>query len=108
MDKMGEISELQKLIEEFANERDWNRYHTAKNLALALGSEIGELQAEFRWLDESESLTEEKIEKIKNEIADVGIFLLRIADVMKIDLNKAVRDKLAINSKRELNGPNFK
>lgn len=108
MDKMGEIAELQKLIEEFANERDWNKYHTAKNLALALGSEIGELQAEFRWLDESESLTEEKIEKIKHEIADVGIFLLRIADVLKIDLNKAVRDKLAINSKRKLNGPNFK
>jgi NTP pyrophosphatase (non-canonical NTP hydrolase) len=104
---MGEIQDLQKLIEEFAKERDWEKYHTAKNLVLALGSEIGELQAEFRWLMDNEELTEEKLEKIKNEIADVGIFLLRIADILKIDLNETIRKKIKINSNRIVRGTDF-
>ena len=104
---MGEIEELQKLIEDFANKRDWGKYHTAKNLALALGSEVGELQAEFRWLSENENLTEEKFNSIKDEIADVSIFLLRLSQVLKIDLSQAVRDKLRANEKRSLDGPNF-
>ena len=104
---MGEIEELQKLIEDFANKRDWGKYHTAKNLALALGSEVGELQAEFRWLSENENLTEEKFNSIKDELADVSIFLLRLSQVLKIDLSQAVRDKLRANEKRSLDGPNF-
>ena len=104
---MGEIEELQKLIEDFANKRDWGKYHTAKNLALALGSEVGELQAEFRWLAENENLTEEKFNSIKDEIADVSIFLLRLSQVLKIDLSQAVRDKLRANEKRSSDGPNF-
>ena len=104
---MGEIEELQKLIEDFANKRDWGKYHTAKNLALALGSEVGELQAEFRWLSENENLTEEKFNSIKDEIADVSIFLLRLSQVLKIDLSQAVRDKLRANEKRSSDGPNF-
>ena len=104
---MGDIEELQKLIEDFANKRDWSKYHTAKNLALALGSEVGELQAEFRWLSENENLTEEKFNSIKDEIADVSIFLLRLSQVLKIDLSQAVRDKLRDNEKRSLDGPNF-
>lgn len=107
MDKMGEIAELQKLIEDFANERDWGKYHTAKNLALALGSEVGELQAEFRWLSESENISEEKITNIRNEIADVGIFLLRLADVLGIDLNEAIKNKLVLNQMRNNSGPDF-
>jgi dCTP diphosphatase len=74
---------------------------------LALGSEVGELQAEFRWLSENESLTEEKFNSIKDEIADVSIFLLRLSQVLKIDLSQAVRDKLRDNEKRSLDGPNF-
>jgi NTP pyrophosphatase (non-canonical NTP hydrolase) len=104
---MGEIEQLQKLIEDFANKRDWGKYHTAKNLALALGSEVGELQAEFRWLAEDENLTDKKMNSIKNEIADVSIFLLRLAQILKIDLSQAVRDKLMENEKRFLQGPNF-
>ena len=104
---MGEIEELQKLIEDFAKKRDWDKHHTAKNLALALGSEVGELQAEFRWLTENENLTDEKLNSIKDELADVSIFLLRLAQVLKIDLSQAVRDKLLENEKRNLDGPNF-
>ncbi len=105
---MGEIADLQKLIEDFANERDWAKYHTAKNLALALGSEVGELQAEFRWLNESENISREKITNIRNEIADVGIFLLRLADVLEIDLNEAIKNKIILNDLREISGPDFK
>ena len=104
---MGEIEELQKLIEDFAKKRDWDKFHTAKNLALALGSEVGELQAEFRWLTEDENLTEKKLSAIKDELADVSIFLLRLAQILKIDLSQAVRDKLLENEKRNLEGPNF-
>jgi NTP pyrophosphatase (non-canonical NTP hydrolase) len=104
---MGEIQELQKLIEDFAKKRDWEKFHTAKNLALALGSEVGELQAEFRWLAEDENLTDKKMNSIKNEIADVSIFLFRLAQILKIDLSQAVRDKLMENEKRFLQGPNF-
>jgi dCTP diphosphatase len=107
MRSMGEIEELQKLIEDFANKRDWGKYHTAKNLALALGSEVGELQAEFRWLAENENLTDKKLDSIKDELADVSIFLFRLAQVLKIDLSKSVRDKLQENEKRNLDGPNF-
>ena len=74
---------------------------------MALGSEVGELQAEFRWLSENENLTEEKFNSIKDEIADVSIFLLRLSQVLKIDLSQAVRDKLRANEKRSLDGPNF-
>ena len=98
---MGEIEELQKLIEDFAKKRDWDKFHTA------LGSEVGELQAEFRWLSENENLTEEKFNSIKDELADVSIFLLRLSQVLKIDLSQAVRDKLRANEKRSSDGPNF-
>ena len=74
---------------------------------MALGSEVGELQAEFRWLSENENLTEEKFNSIKDEIADVSIFLLRLSQVLKIDLSQAVRDKLRANEKRSSDGPNF-
>ena len=74
---------------------------------MALGSEVGELQAEFRWLTENENLTDEKLNSIKDEIADVSIFLLRLAQVLKIDLAQSVRDKLLENEKRNLDGPNF-
>lgn len=105
---MGEIEELQKLIEDFANKRDWSKYHTAKNLAMALGSEVGELQAEFRWLAENESLTDEKFNSIKDELADVSIFLFRFAQILKIDLSQIIKDKLIINEQREISGPDFR
>ena len=104
---MGEIEKLQNLIEDFAKKRDWDKFHTAKNLALALGSEVGELQAEFRWLAENENLTDKKLNSIKDELADVSIFLFRLAQVLKIDLSQAVQDKLLDNEKRNLDGPNF-
>ena len=107
---MGEIADIQKALEEFAIEKNWNKYHTIRNLVLALGSEVGELQAEFRWLTEEETinLSSDKLNSIKDEIADVAIFLFRISDLLKIDLNTAIHEKIAINESRIQDGPNFK
>jgi len=107
---MGEIKDIQKALEEFALEKNWKKYHTIRNLVLALGSEVGELQAEFRWLSEEETnnLSVDKLNSIKNEIADVAIFLFRISDLLDIDLDSAIREKIAINHLRIQDGPNFK
>lgn len=107
---MGEIKDIQISLEEFALKRNWKKYHTVRNLVLALGSEVGELQSEFRWLSEEESnnLSMEKLNAIKDEIADVAIFLFRIADILDIDLNSAIVDKIAINNSRIKDGPNFR
>jgi NTP pyrophosphatase (non-canonical NTP hydrolase) len=69
---------------------------------------VGELQAEFRWLDESDRISGEKLQKITDEIADIGIFLLRLASILNIDLNESVKQKLKLNSKRLFEGPDFK
>ena len=104
---MNHIEQIEKLIEEvrnFAKERDWEKYHTPKNLAMAIAGEAGELAAEFQWLSEIESLADElpkeKLEAVELEIADVAIYLLRMVDVLKLDLLLAIRKKLAINQTR--------
>ena len=99
---MAEISELSALIADFANRRDWNVFHTPKNLAMAITGEAGELAAEFQWLtpEEATSLSGEKLQNVESEIADVAIYLFRLCDVLGIDLNASIRSKMAINESR--------
>ena len=94
---------------DFAIEKNWEKYHTIRNLVLALGSEVGELQAEFRWMsdEETNNLDEAKKRSIEDEIADVAIFLFRLTDVLKIDIYQAVQEKIEKNSKRVTRGPEF-
>lgn len=103
MEKL-EFEALVLEIRKFADARDWQKFHTPKNLAMALTGEAGELAAEFQWLtaDESErnALSDEQLKAIELEIADVQIYLLRLADVLGIDIPKAVREKIQINEKR--------
>jgi NTP pyrophosphatase (non-canonical NTP hydrolase) len=98
------LSSLIKEIRDFADERDWHKFHTPKNLSMALAGEAGELLAEFQWLtpEESlkESLSEEQRTAIELEIADVQIYLLRLVDVLGIDLPAVVREKIQINNNR--------
>ena len=98
------IQELMNEIRAFAQARDWEQFHTPKNLAMAVAGEAGELVAEFQWLtpDESskEELTLEKRKAIELEVADVQIYLLRLADVLGIDVAAAVREKIVINKLR--------
>jgi NTP pyrophosphatase (non-canonical NTP hydrolase) len=101
---MNEFRLLSDEIRAFAQGRDWEKFHTPKNLAMAITGEAGELAAEFQWLtaDQSlrESLSPEHLESISLEIADVQIYLLRLADVLSIDIPEVVRKKVQINEKR--------
>lgn len=100
----NEFEELKSEIKRFAVARDWEQFHTPKNLAMAIAGEAGELAAEFQWLTAQqsslESLSSEQLEAISLEIADVQIYLLRLADVLKIDVPGVVRKKLQINEHR--------
>jgi NTP pyrophosphatase (non-canonical NTP hydrolase) len=101
---LNEIEELQDLIRAFADKRNWEKSHTPKNLSMAVAGEAGELVAEFQWLTEAEAklgtLTPEKLVDIEMEIADVAIYLLRLADVLEIDVPAAIRKKMEINESR--------
>jgi NTP pyrophosphatase (non-canonical NTP hydrolase) len=97
-----DIATLQSRIRQFADNRDWDKFHTPKNLAMAVAGEAGELLAEFQWLTPGESLQlkESKKELVAMEIADVAIYLLRLADKVGIDLAEAVIKKISINETR--------
>ena len=99
-----QLDELALLLRDFARRRDWEEYHTPKNLSLALASEVGELLALFRWLTPEESMhameDPETSLSIRDELADVTQFLIRLADVLGVDLDAAVRSKVAINETR--------
>ena len=102
MDDVSDLAEIQAAIRDFADRRDWHQFHTPKNLAMAICGESGELAAEMQWLtpEESSSLSGEALESVRLEAADVAIYLIRLCDVLGIDLAEAVTDKLAINEGR--------
>jgi NTP pyrophosphatase (non-canonical NTP hydrolase) len=93
---------LQQRLAEFAAVRDWQQFHSPKNLAMALSVEAAELVEEFQWLTEEQSraLTPERHERVRLELADVFIYLLRIADTLGVDLLAAVDDKVVLNEKK--------
>jgi NTP pyrophosphatase (non-canonical NTP hydrolase) len=101
---MSEIDNLKAEIKAFADSRDWEQFHTPKNLSMAVAGEAGELVSEFQWLTAEESklskLSPEKLSDIELEIADVAIYLIRLADVLNVDVASVVRKKLAINESR--------
>lgn len=93
---------LAQALDRFARERDWEPFHSPKNLAMALAGETGELCALFQWLTEEQSraqmLDAATAEPVRNEMADVLMYLVRLATVLGVDLDAAVRDKLALNA----------
>jgi NTP pyrophosphatase (non-canonical NTP hydrolase) len=93
---------LRQRLATFAATRDWDKFHSPKNLAMALIAECAELVEHFQWLteDESEALSPEKKAAVRLELADVLIYLVRISDKLDIDLLDAARDKIAINEER--------
>lgn len=98
------IEVIQTILSNFAKERDWERFHSPKNLSMALVGEAAELLEIFQWLTEQQSKdivkSEKKLAHVKEEIADVFIYLVRLADMLDIDIEKAVIDKIAINAKK--------
>ncbi len=95
------LHDLRDRLRAFAAERDWDRFHTPKNLAMALGGEAGELMAEFQWLTEEESrcLEPERAARVQQEAADVLLYLVRLADKLDFDLAAAARAKIAHNAR---------
>lgn len=97
---MGLIEEIRA----FADDRDWGQFHTPRNLALALSGEVGELASEFQWLTDEQALDAAAPgalrDRVSDEIADVGIYLLRMCDVLDLDFEDIVRHKLAKNAAR--------
>jgi len=94
------IKTLQCEINEFVQEREWGRFHTPKNLVMALSGEVGELTEIFQWLDDEQSrnLDSETKQCAAHELADVFIYLLRLFDVLEIEPLSAVEEKLKINA----------
>ena len=93
------VAELQRRLAEFAAARDWDQFHSPKNLAMALSVEASELLEEFQWLTEEQSraLDAERRERVRLEMADVLIYLLRLADKLDVDVLRAAHDKVALN-----------
>jgi dCTP diphosphatase len=97
---MTELESLRNDLRQFSSDRDWDQFHSPKNLASALSVEAAELLEPFQWLTEeqSKSLSREKREAVRQEIADVLIYLIRLADKLDIDLLQAARDKIVENA----------
>ncbi|HTR00526.1 MAG TPA: nucleotide pyrophosphohydrolase [Candidatus Acidoferrum sp.] len=91
---------LQRQLREFARERDWEQFHTPKNLAMALMVEAAELQEIFQWLtpEQSAHLNDKQRAQTEEELADVLLYLCRLADVLNIDLASAAAAKLKRNA----------
>ncbi len=96
------LQTLQRRLLAFAQARDWERYHTPKNLSMALIAEAAELVEHFQWLtpEQSENLGKETHAEVRLEMADILIYLLRLAERLDVDLIAAAEEKMAINEKR--------
>jgi len=99
---MEDLEALKHRIREFAQARDWDQFHSPKNLSMALAAEAGELLEKFQWLTEGESsnLSSERKEEIRDEMADVLVYLVRLADKLDIDLLDAAGKKIIKNEQK--------
>jgi len=95
------MKDLVKQLREFAKERDWEQFHSPKNLAMALSVEVAEVVEHFQWLtqEQSRNLGPAKLEEIRDEIADVMIFLVNLADKLGVDPIEAAKEKISKNEK---------
>jgi dCTP diphosphatase len=96
------LEELTTAMRRFAAEREWDQFHTPKNLAMALTCEVGELLEHFQWLtaEESSALPPERLAAVRQELADVLLYLVRLSDRLGVDLAAAAREKLVLNAAR--------
>ncbi|MFN3740947.1 MAG: nucleotide pyrophosphohydrolase [Thermodesulfovibrionales bacterium] len=96
------MEELIHKLRAFAKERDWEKFHSPKNIAMALSVEVAEIVELFQWMKEEESYTLEadKFKRLKEEIGDVMIYLTKLADKFGIDPLEAARQKIEINEKK--------
>jgi NTP pyrophosphatase (non-canonical NTP hydrolase) len=96
------LVELRDALRAFAAERDWDQFHSPRNLAAALAVEAAELLEPFQWLtdEQSRELSTEARAAVEQEVADVLLYLVRLADKLGVDLEQAARTKIALNAEK--------
>jgi NTP pyrophosphatase (non-canonical NTP hydrolase) len=95
----GDFAKLREEIRQFVAERDWDQFHTPKNLSSALCVEAAELLEHFQWLPtgSGDELNPAKLQQVRHEMADVLVYLIRLADKLDVDLSAAVSEKMVLN-----------
>lgn len=98
----SDLNTLKHLLREFADIRDWNQFHSPKNLAMALSVEAAELVEHFQWLsqEQSRNLSQDKRDEVATELADTLLYLIRLADKLDIDLLAAAHKKIELNAQK--------
>ena len=96
------LNAIKQRLREFADARDWEQFHSPKNLSMALSVEVSEIVEHFQWLTEEQSknLPKDKLAEVETELADTLIYLIRIADKLDIDLLKAAQRKIEVNEQK--------
>src|SRR5438094_3190760 len=101
-DSSTTIAELRQLVRQFVDERDWQQFHSPKNLSMSLAIEAAELMEHFQWIDAAESRRvgddSAKLADVRDEMADVLCYLLAIANELQIDVSGAMREKMVKNA----------
>ncbi len=95
----SDLQRLRALVRSFVDERDWDQFHTPKNLSAALSVEAAELLEHFQWLNKGDAaeLGADKLVEVRHEMADVLVYLVRLADKLDVDLFTAVEEKMVLN-----------
>jgi NTP pyrophosphatase (non-canonical NTP hydrolase) len=98
------LENIQKQLAKFAEDRNWEQFHTPKNLSMALAAEAAELLEIFQWLTDKQSKEivskEKEMSLVRQEIADIFIYLVRLADKLGVDIEKAVNEKIKMNEQK--------
>ena len=96
------LDNLRDRVRKFAEARDWDQFHSPKNLSMALSAEVAEIVEHFQWLTEeqSKSLPQNKLDEVETELADTLIYLIRLADKLDIDLLAAAQSKIEVNEQK--------
>ena len=97
-----DIFKIQNQLQKFASERDWEQFHSPKNLSMALSVEASELVEIFQWLtlEESNFPDQKQLDSIRSEVADIAMYLIRFCDVLEINLEEAIEEKFIENGNK--------
>ncbi len=100
--KKPDLNNLKRRLREFARKRDWDQFHSPKNLSMALSVEVAEIVEHFQWLTEEQSkdLSQDKKDEVETELADTLIYLIRLADTLDVDLLAAALKKIEVNERK--------
>jgi len=98
----SDFDRIKKQVRQFVVERDWDQFHSPKNLSMALIVEAAEMVEHFQWLteDQSSNLSAEKLAEVEQELADIQVYLISLAEKLKLDLIAAVEKKLVLNAQK--------